>query len=63
MGSILVEGGGDGLTSVIIQHAMLGLLHIFKLPFINRPDKDQPAAGDQAERKDNQQYDAFIHNV
>jgi hypothetical protein len=51
------------LPLVIIQHTMFWLFHIIELTFLNRPDKDQPAAGSEAERKDYQQYDAFIHDA
>jgi len=47
--------------SIIIQHAMLRLFHIFELPFFDRPDKHEPAGRPQAERKNNQYNQAFIH--
>jgi hypothetical protein len=58
-----IRGTEAPALSVIIQHAVFGLFHILEFALFDRPDEDQPAAGSQAEGKNYQQYDAFIHGV
>jgi len=35
----------------IIQHPVLGTLYVVELPFLHRPEKDQPAAAAEKERQ------------
>ena len=50
-------------ASIIIQHAVLGLLHIIKLLLFDGPDENKPAAGPQTERQHNQNNQTFIHII